>query len=255
MIRKEFQGIGLGSPCTLEHKRAVEKRYSVVKQNLEFNNPMRILDAGCGNGIHLERLSRDVSEPSELIGIDVIGEHPIAAKDTNRGNVSSIMNSAEDLAFTPDTFDAIVSIETLEHVIHDEKAIKEFSRVIRRGGMLIVTAPNRLFPFLTHVVDLRHKQTGGVGLIRRCRFIPARFRRATHRARDYTPRGLESILTRNGFRIRQLDFLMPQFEGIGNDAPRYVLPIRLLRKACNLVEHIPFLKRFGMTIVVCCQKE
>lgn len=39
------------------------------------------------------------------------------------------------------TFDAILCTEVLEHVPYPEQTIKEFSRLLKRGGVLLLTAP------------------------------------------------------------------------------------------------------------------
>jgi SAM-dependent methyltransferase len=41
-------------------------------------------------------------------------------------------------------FDAIVSFETLEHVDNQEQLIAEFHRLLRVGGMLILSSPDRI---------------------------------------------------------------------------------------------------------------
>lgn len=45
------------------------------------------------------------------------------------------------------SFDAIMCIEVLEHIPYPELAIKEFSRIIKKNGKLIITAP---FCSMTH---------------------------------------------------------------------------------------------------------
>ena len=253
-LGQTYERIRPGSPCGSDVKYTVEKRWNFIKQNLklETNNKMRILDVGCGYGIYVEKCS---AYASEVIGIDIFKEHLNIAKRRKKGNTYLVLNTAEHLAFKDDIFDAIICIETLEHIPFDEKAVKEFSRILKTGGILIVTGPNKLLPFETHVEGLGGGiGVGFIGLMRRFRFIPARLRGRIHCARDYTPHELKKLLIRNGFKVKQLDFLMPSFEFSKKGSPRGILFMAVI-KAFNFFEHIPLLKMFGLTVIVCCEKE
>jgi len=107
----------------------------------------RILDAGAGElqykkyCAHLNYVSQDFSE------YDGTGDGSgLQMKKWNCDKidiVSDIINIPE-----PDlSFDAIMCTEVLEHIPHPELAIKEFSRLIKKNGHLILTAP---FCSLTH---------------------------------------------------------------------------------------------------------
>ncbi len=48
---------------------------------------------------------------------------------------------ATDIPFPDNSFDAIICIHVLEHVVNDHKAMTEFFRVLRPGGMAIVAVP------------------------------------------------------------------------------------------------------------------
>ena len=52
--------------------------------------------------------------------------------------------------FPNEYFDAILTIEAIEHIPNLISAISEFYRVLKKGGELIITCPNRLFPFENH---------------------------------------------------------------------------------------------------------
>ena len=254
-MRGTYERIMLGQPCGLDFKYGIEKRWKFIKQNLklETNNKMRILDVGCGYGIYVEKCS---AYASEVIGIDIFKEHLNITKRRGKDNTYLALQTAEHLAFKDDSFDAIICIETLEHIPFDEKAVKEFSRILKLGGVLIVTGPNKLFPFETHVTGWGGELIGmGFrGLMRRFRFIPARLRRITHEARDYTPWELKKLLTINRFKIKQLDFVMPTFEHSRKDPPGY--SFLALFKVFIFFEHIPLFKKiWAVTIIVCCEKE
>lgn len=54
---------------------------------------------------------------------------------------------ATKLPFGNDTFDIVVSFSTIDHIFSSggrKKAIKEMSRVVKKGGYVIITVPNKL---------------------------------------------------------------------------------------------------------------
>lgn len=70
------------------------------------------------------------------------------AKKAKLTNVSFIRASATDLPFPSEIFDAVTSFSVIDHLPSKTKAylaIREFSRITKRRGHVIVTVPNRLF--------------------------------------------------------------------------------------------------------------
>lgn len=107
----------------------------------------RLLDAGAGTQRygryceHLEYISQDFGEYDGR-GDDV-GLQP-GEFDYGKLDIISDITSIPE----PDSsFDAILCVEVLEHLPNPAEAIKEFSRLLRPNGELIVTAP---FCSLTH---------------------------------------------------------------------------------------------------------
>ena len=50
------------------------------------------------------------------------------------------------LPFTDNSFDLVFCAATLHHVDDQEKGVKEMTRVLKKGGKLILVEPNWLFP-------------------------------------------------------------------------------------------------------------
>src|SRR5688572_11772558 len=115
----------------------------------------RILENGCGVGMYVEHLSP--------LGGTVIGlEYDFERAAEARKHSLHIINAAgESVPFPSSTFDLILSHEVLEHVQDDRLAICEMIRVLQPGGLVVLFAPNRGYPFETHGMYWKGKYSFG----------------------------------------------------------------------------------------------
>ena len=104
------------------------------------------LDAGCGTGT----LSRLLAERGcRVLGVDAAMEMVEAAGQLARGGDRSIQlkfEQVETIARLPvvsNSCDGVRCSSVLEYVSDVEACLKEFARVLRPGGLLLVSVPNR----------------------------------------------------------------------------------------------------------------
>lgn len=102
----------------------------------------RILDIGCGSGTLLKKLSKIVKPGVELFGLD-ISERLCEITRKNNPQAKIICGDAEALPFNDSQFDFVFMTEALEHMLNYNQALSEVRRVLRQGGIFIVTVPNR----------------------------------------------------------------------------------------------------------------
>lgn len=114
-----------------------------------------ILDAGCGSGGTTAWLSRW----GRVWGVDIAPEALRLAR--RRGLDRLLRASIEALPFPDASFDLLTSFDVLYHlqVGDDQRALAEFRRVLRPGGLAIVRVPahNWLRGAHDHAVHTRHR--------------------------------------------------------------------------------------------------
>lgn len=109
----------------------------------------RMLDLGCGFGRHaFEAIRRGATVVAFDYSFDELREvNALFGALSEEGEVppgvdgSSVRGDAHRLPFPDDSFDRIIASEVLEHLPHDDVAIRELARVLRPGGTLAVTVP------------------------------------------------------------------------------------------------------------------
>ncbi len=103
---------------------------------------LQVLDAACGEGYGAALLSRSAARVS---GVDVSAEAVAHARERYgaRENLSFQEADVTRLPFEEDQFDAVVSFETLEHLEAQDAMLAEFRRVLKPGGFLLISSPDR----------------------------------------------------------------------------------------------------------------
>ncbi|PIV00992.1 hypothetical protein COS54_01870 [Candidatus Shapirobacteria bacterium CG03_land_8_20_14_0_80_39_12] len=127
---------------------AFARRARIIFANLDINGNEKILEIGCGRGFYLKTL-KEVWPKLEVTGIDLNLEYLKKAEEfVGELKVNLRVADATKLPFEDKTFDRIIATEILEHIPDDQKAIAEIYRVLKPGGMVMITVPNINYPFL-----------------------------------------------------------------------------------------------------------
>ncbi|WP_376697031.1 class I SAM-dependent methyltransferase [Wenzhouxiangella sp. EGI_FJ10305] len=134
----EFTGERFTPECVREMAYEHWHRYAWAT---ELVDGAEVLDAACGEGYGSRLLA---ARAKSVVGVD-IGEEAVAhARERYRGdNLRFDQADATRLPFGDDSFDVVVSFETLEHLEAQETLLAEFRRVLRPDGFLIISSPDR----------------------------------------------------------------------------------------------------------------
>ena len=120
----------MSQPLALGHE-AIHETVARILQNEKRGT---ILDVPAGEGAVALRLKN--------LGFDVICSDlyteifNLPGTEIRRGNLD------EKLPFEDESFDYAVCVEGLEHIENPANAIREFARLLKKDGMLIISVPN-----------------------------------------------------------------------------------------------------------------
>ena len=101
----------------------------------------RVLDAACGEGYGSAFLA---TAAREVVGVDVAPDAIAHASARYAAeNLRFAVASCTELPLADESFDLVVSFETIEHLAEQSQMLAEFRRVLAPEGILVISSPNR----------------------------------------------------------------------------------------------------------------
>jgi len=127
---------------------------SFVRQYARAEGKTRFLEIGCGRGDFIRQISGNAN--LEITGSEIYLKGLLRARKELPG-IEFIQ-----LDVTRDTlngqFDIIAAFDVIEHIEDDAAAISNINRMLRRGGVLIMTVPQHMFLWGRLDEFLRHRR-------------------------------------------------------------------------------------------------
>ena len=131
-------------------ERAAEGLYADFVKRVGDPSGKNILEVGFGSGLQVVVFSQKGARVSGVEVEPIL--HEIARKNITERNITADLRLYDGVAmsFENDSFDYIYTTSVLEHVSDLTAVLREISRVLKPGGKVYVSFPNRLWPKETH---------------------------------------------------------------------------------------------------------
>jgi 2-polyprenyl-3-methyl-5-hydroxy-6-metoxy-1,4-benzoquinol methylase len=111
----------------------------------------RILDVGCGDGIHLNLLREFGKKCWTLEGVD-INKH--AVEMATRAGLQVHLGIVEEIDLPNENYDLVLMIQTIEHVEKPDEVFLAIHKLLRKGGRLVIVTDN------TYSIDFKFFKSG-----------------------------------------------------------------------------------------------
>ena len=96
-----------------------------------------LLDVGCGTGFLIDILAK--RKPARYCGVDLSDGMIRVAKGKDIPGAEFIVGSADKLAYPDESFDIVACSQSFHHYPYPEKAMREAKRVLKHGGLYILS--------------------------------------------------------------------------------------------------------------------
>lgn len=186
--------LDFGSP--LEHGKEDGLKRLQVLEKIHPVNFKTGLDLGAGKGAYSFLLSTKIEK---LFCTDIQAEFVRGIPLDGNKNIFPFVSSAQNISLASKSMESVFCIEILDHVENLSAAINEIKRIIKQGGVVFVSVPNKYFPLETHHVYFGKKKFDGrlVPFICMFDFIHERI----GSARRFSRKKLTQLFTEHGFAL------------------------------------------------------
>lgn len=133
----------------VEHFKATPEQYLIYLFHIvsyrfaeRYTEGREVLDYGCGSGYGSADIAADARR---VVGVDVSREaieHAEAHFSVPRLKFA-LIDPDRPLTLPDESFDTVLSFQVIEHVHDPDRYLSEARRVLRPGGSLVLTTPNR----------------------------------------------------------------------------------------------------------------
>lgn len=209
-LRAFFQGIDERTPACRTNTQFLLQLSGYRWVAKEFGSVLGrwVLDAASGMGFGSWALTR---KGAKVVGIDVDGETVAKAKRRYAGPHFLRMDVGS-LGFRDETFDIVISQDTLEHVVDDARFVQEVHRVLKDAGVFVVFTPHAPVHTTRPANPYHHQEYSASSLLGLLgRFFPSTrlFGRRSGLAMREAEQGLDRLRQYDPLGLRR--FLFPRF--------------------------------------------
>lgn len=240
----EISHLELGRPAR-PGQLILKRRFQLTRRLLpDLDSLGRMLDLGCGNGAQSLYFRPHVGR---LIGLDVVPmtkDQP-AVRD---GEFDFVRGDGGRLPFKTGTFDLVTAFEVLEHLSDDQAAVTEVARVLRPGGRLLFSVPNKWWLFESHGASVPGWGWVPWNRVPFVSWLPRLLHERIARARIYTIARALRLARRAALKPLQSGYITAPLDVLPSGALRDGLRATIFRSDAT---SIPFL---AVNLYVLCRK-
>lgn len=129
------------------------RRYELAAEVALQSNAQRIADAASGTGYGSRLLSTIAGAETDGVDLDPHAVDYAQRHHACNGQCTFHHADACDTSLPSNTYDLAASFETIEHVQNATGLVTELHRILKPGGALVISTPNRIGPTPYHVHD------------------------------------------------------------------------------------------------------
>jgi SAM-dependent methyltransferase len=152
---------------------------------VDFTQVKSALDVGCGKGAWTWVIGSLLPEDAKVIGVDIEPEW-IEGIEPPSDRFSFAIADANALPFEDESFDLVTCQTLLMHVQDYKKVLDEMTRVLKPGGLLILSEP-------TNMANISASNTAQQSLSLEERIDVARLHLICEKGRELCEKGIPSI--------------------------------------------------------------
>jgi ubiquinone/menaquinone biosynthesis C-methylase UbiE len=110
---------------------------TVLRDQLNGRRSLAIASLGCGPAEGLLWLRQFAGPAGRVVGIDA---EPLHAR-RKPPSIEYVIGNIETLPLADKSFDAVLALDVLEHLDDDAAGLREAARLVKPGGLLLITVP------------------------------------------------------------------------------------------------------------------
>jgi len=210
--------VALGKPADYGQE-LVKRRFRMTSALVSLQGKT-VLDFGCGNGAQTIEFCRS---GGDIIAVDLFDSSlKVFASHLAERGVSSTLPVQYDGGALPvgsGSMDIVMSYDVLEHVHDESLALTEMHRVLKPGGELVMSVPNKGWVFETHGAYLPLLPWNRVPFFS---WLPRAIHSRYAKARIYRRKEIVRLLESHSFEVLGSQYMM---------APMDVVRIPWLKRA------------------------
>jgi ubiquinone/menaquinone biosynthesis C-methylase UbiE len=226
--------IALGKPADYGLE-IVNRRFRLTASRVSLENKV-IVDFGCGNGA---QTSAFMNSGGRILAADVVHNHlQMFAAFLRAQKCTTILPVHYDGAHLPvaaESAEVVLCYDVLEHVQHESMALQEMWRVLKPGGDLVITVPNKAWVFEIHGAYLPLLPWNRVPFFS---WLPKSIHRRFAKARIYRRREILKLMRAHSFVIIDAQYLTAPMDSVRSPRLKKLLRTTLFRRDST---RVPFL--------------